>query len=212
RTQVQTHSCLEMHGIVAEWQGDKLTVWASTQGTFSVRDELSEVFTIPKSNVRVITEYMGGGFGSKFGADVYGIFAAKLAKKAGAPVKMMLTRKEEQLATGNRPNSIQQIKLGAKRDGMLTAMQLVSHGTGGIGGGAGTAGPLLGIYDCPNKSAQEYDVFINAGPAAAMRAPGHPQGAFGLESAIDMLAQKLNLDPLELRRKNDRNPVRLTEI
>src|SRR5207244_8144087 len=93
RTQVQTHSALETHGVVAEWKGDKLTVWASTQGTFSVRDELSEVFTIPKSNVRVITEYMGGGFGSKFGADVYGILAAKLAKKADAPVKMMLTRK-----------------------------------------------------------------------------------------------------------------------
>src|SRR5207247_10856781 len=125
----KAYSCLETHGIVAEWQGDKITVWASIQCTFSVLDELSDVFTIPKSNVRVITEYMGGGFGSKFGADVYGVLASKLAKKAGAPVKMMLTRKEEQLATGNRPNSIQQIKLGAKRDGMLTAMQLVSHGT-----------------------------------------------------------------------------------
>jgi xanthine dehydrogenase YagR molybdenum-binding subunit len=95
---------------------------------------------------------------------------------------------------------------------MLTAMQLISHGTGGIAGGAGTAGPFLGIYDCPNKSAQEYDVFINAGPAAAMRAPGHPQGAFALESAIDMLAEKVGLDPMEMRRKNDQNPVRLAEI
>src|SRR5207237_960121 len=120
RTQVQTHCALETHGIVAEWQGEKLTVWASTQGTFSVRDELAEVLNIPKSNVRVFTEYMGGGFGAKFGADVYGLLPAKLSKKANAPVKMMLNRKEEQLATGNRPNSIQQIKLGAKKDGMLT--------------------------------------------------------------------------------------------
>jgi xanthine dehydrogenase YagR molybdenum-binding subunit len=212
RTQVQTHSSLETHGVVAEWQGDKLVVWASTQGTFSVRDELAEIFKIPKTNVRVITEFMGGGFGSKFGAGIYGMLAAKLAKKAGAPVKLMLNRKEEQLASGNRPDSIQQIKIGAKRDGTITAMELISHGTGGIAGGAGTAGPLLGLYDCANKSAKEYDVFINAGPAAAMRAPGHPQGAFALESAIDMLAEKLGIDPLEMRRKNDQNPVRLAEL
>ncbi|MEW6736246.1 MAG: xanthine dehydrogenase family protein molybdopterin-binding subunit [Acidobacteriota bacterium] len=211
-TQVQTHSSLETHGIVAEWQGDKLTVWASTQGTFSVRDELADVLGIAKTNVRVITEFMGGGFGSKFGAGSYGVLAAKLAKKANAPVKMMLTRKDEQLATGNRPNSIQKLKLGAKRDGTLTAMQIVVHGTGGVGGGAGAARPLLGLYDCPNKNAEEYDVFINAGPAAAMRAPGHPQGAFALESAIDMMAEKLGLDPFEFRRKNDKNPVRLAEM
>src|SRR5262249_5986707 len=127
RTQVQTHCPLETHGIVAEWQGDKLTVWASTQGTFSVRDGLADVFKVPKTNVRVITEYMGGGFGAKFGAGPYGVLAAKLSRKAGAPVKLMLTRKEEQLSAGNRPNSIQKIKLGAKKDGKLTAMQIVVH-------------------------------------------------------------------------------------
>src|SRR5262249_56588576 len=112
------------------------------------------------------------------------------------------------LAAGNRPNSIQKIKLGAKKDGKWTAMQIVVHGTGGVGGGAGAAGPLLGIYDCKNKAAEEYDVFINAGPAAAMRAPGHPQGAFGLESAIDIMAEKLGIDPLEFRRINNRDPER----
>lgn len=212
KTQVQLHSALETHGIVAEWQGDKLTVWASTQGIFSVRDELADIFQIPRSNVRVITEHMGGGFGAKFGAGVYGMLAAKLARKAAAPVKLMLTRKDEQIASGNRPNSIQRIKLGATKDGVLTAMHLISHGTGGIAGGAGTAGPLHGIYDCPNKRTEESDVFINAGPSAAMRAPGHPQGAFALESCMDMLAEKLSIDPLQFRLRNDRHPVRLAEF
>lgn len=212
KTQVQLHSALETHGVVAEWQGDRLTVWASTQGIFSVRDELADIFQIPRSNVRVITEHMGGGFGAKFGAGVYGMLAAKLARKAAAPVKLMLTRKDEQIASGNRPNSIQKIKLGANKDGLLTAMHLISHGTGGIAGGAGTAGPLQNLYDCPNKRTEESDVFINAGPSAAMRAPGHPQGAFALESCMDMLAEKLSIDPLQFRLKNDRHPVRLAEF
>lgn len=207
RTQVQLHAPLETHGVVAEWQGDKLTVWASTQGTFGVRDDLAEFFEMPKSNVRVLTEYVGGGFGAKFGAGQFGVFAAQLAKKAKAPVKMMLTRKEEQIATGNRPNSIQHIKIGAKKDGTLSAMELTVHGTGGIAGGAGAAGPLLGLYECP-KLAKEHDVFINAGPSASMRAPGHPQGAFGLESIIDMMAERVNMDPIAFRRLNDKNPVR----
>src|SRR5262249_19507884 len=109
-------------------------------------------------------------------------------------------------------NSIQQIKLGAKRDGTLTTMQIVVHNNNGIANGASAARPLLGLYDCPNKFAREHDVFINAGPAAAMRAPGHPQGCFALESAIDMMAEKLHLDALEFRRKNDKNPVRLAEM
>ncbi len=212
KTQVQLHSALETHGIVAEWQGDKLTVWASTQGIFSVRDELADIFQIPRSNVRVITEHMGGGFGAKFGAGVYGMLAAKLARKAAAPVKLMLTRKDEQIASGNRPNSIQKLKLGATKDGVLTAMHLISHGTGGIAGGAGTAGPLQSIYTCPNKRTEESDVFINAGPSAAMRAPGHPQGVFALESCMDMLAEKLSIDPLQFRLKNDRHPVRIAEF
>src|SRR5438552_3987652 len=132
-TQVQTHTALEPHGLVARWEGDELTVWASTQGIFSVRDELAEVLGIPASKVNVITEYMGGGFGAKFGARVEGVTAAKLAKEAGAPVKLFLDRKEEHLATGNRPSAVQWIKAGATKDGKLTALHLIVHGTGGTG-------------------------------------------------------------------------------
>ncbi|HEX9104755.1 MAG TPA: molybdopterin cofactor-binding domain-containing protein, partial [Polyangia bacterium] len=101
-TQVQTHSALETHGVVADWKPDGLTVWASTQGTASVRDELATVFDLPKAKVRVVTEFMGGGFGAKFGAGSYGVLAAQLSKKAGAPVRLMLDRKEEHLCVGNR--------------------------------------------------------------------------------------------------------------
>src|SRR5438309_1661038 len=94
RTQVQTHSSLETHGIVADWRRDGITVYASTQGTMTVRDELAEVFGLPKSKIRVITEYMGGGFGAKFGIGNFGVLAAHLSKKAGAPVRLMLDRKE----------------------------------------------------------------------------------------------------------------------
>jgi CO/xanthine dehydrogenase Mo-binding subunit len=211
RTQVQTHCALETHGVVADWKPEMLTVYASTQGTPTVRDELAEVFDIPKSRVRVITDYMGGGFGAKFGAGNYGVVATALSKQTGAPVKLMLTRKEEQLSTGNRPDSRIHLKVGATKDGKLTAMHLVSYGTAGVGTGAGTAGPTQNMYVCPNVRTEEYDVFTNAGPASAMRAPGHPQGAFALEQAIDELAEKLGMDPLELRDQNDAHPARREE-
>src|SRR5262249_58491984 len=106
---------------------------ASTQGTSTVRDELAEFFEIPKSRVRVITEFMGGGFGAKFGAGNYGVVAAALSKQAGVPVKLMLDRKEEHLSVGNRPDARMHVKLGAKRDGTLTAIHHVSYGTAGEG-------------------------------------------------------------------------------
>jgi len=203
RTQVQTHSALETHGVVADWKPEMLTVYASTQGTGSVRDELAEVFGLPKSKVRVITEFMGGGFGAKFGAGNFGVMATHLSREAGAPVKLMLTRKDEHLSVGNRPNSVQKIRLGAKKNGTLTAIHLYSYGTAGVGTGAGTGGPARGLYPCPAVLTEEYDVFTHAGPAAAFRAPGHPQGVFAFEQAIDELAHKLDIDPLALRDKID---------
>lgn len=209
-TQVQTHSALETHGFVVDWKPEEVTVYASTQGTASVRDEFAEVFKLPKSQVRVITEYMGGGFGAKFGAGNEGVVAAYLSQKAKAPVKLMLDRKQEHIVS-NRPDSHQKLKIGAKKDGTLTAISLTSYGTAGVGTGAGTAGPATNLYKCPNLLTQEYDVFINAGPGAAFRAPGHPQGCFAFEQAIDELAVKLNMDALDLRDKIDENPARRAE-
>ena len=210
-TQVQTHSALETHGVVADWKPDMLTVWASTQGTASVRQELCGYFKLPASKVRVITEYMGGGFGAKFGAGNHGIAAAMLSKQAGAPVRMMLSREEEHLSVGNRPSSDQMLRIGAKKDGTLTAIHLVAYGTAGCGTGAGCSGPAQNLYKTAALHTEDNDVFINAGPGAAMRAPGHPPGAFALEQTIDELAVKLNMDPIELRDKIDEHPVRRVE-
>lgn len=216
-TQVQTHSALETHGIVARWDDDEhLTVWASTQSIFSVRDELAEVFDLQPANVRVHTDYLGGGFGAKFGASApgsrIGTIAAKLAKKTGAPVKLMCDRHEEQVCTGNRPDSIQTVKLAGKGKA-LTAIHVQSIGTAGIGTGAGVGRNAFAVYTkCPNILVDSSDVFTNAGPGTAMRAPGHPQGAFAFELALDELAVKLGVDPVELRLANDEHPVRLWQF
>ena len=211
RTQVQTHCTMETHGAVADWKPDGLTVYSSTQGTVGVRDELAELFGLPQSRVRVITEFMGGGFGSKFGAGNAGVVAAHLSKKAGAPVRLMLNRRDEQLSTGNRPNASIRMKIGAKRDGTIVAIDAESRGTAGVGTGAGALTPAHTMYAIPNVRTAEYDIFTNAGPAAAFRAPGHPQGCFALEQAIDELAEKLGMDPLALREKNDIHPARREE-
>ncbi|MGB9108101.1 MAG: molybdopterin cofactor-binding domain-containing protein, partial [Telluria sp.] len=210
-TQVQTHSALETHGVVADWKPGMLTVWASTQGTASVREELAGFFKLPMSQVRVITEYMGGGFGAKFGAGNPGVVAAALSKKTGAPVRLMLDRQEEHLSVGNRPSSDQTLRIGAKKDGTLTAIHLVAYGTAGCGTGAGCAGPAQNLYQYGAIHTEENDVFINAGPASAMRAPGHPQGAFALEQTMDDLAVRLAMDPLDLRERADNHPVRRVE-
>lgn len=213
RTQVQTQSALETHGLVAEWDkaGGELTVWASTQGIFSVRDELAEYLDLPAAKIRVITDFCGGGFGAKFGAGNYGVLAALLAKAAGAPVRVCLDRREEHLAVGNRPGSQQAVALGADGDGKLTAIEVKGWGSGGAGAGAGFAGPALSLYQCPAIYAEESDIFTHTGPLAAFRAPGHPQGAFALESAMDELAERLGLDPLVLRDKNDPHAARHEE-
>lgn len=210
-TQVQTHVPLETHSMFAEWRGDELHVVASTQGTFSVRDELAEVFKLPKDKVKVTAEFVGGGFGAKFGAGDYGVFAAKLARKAGKPVKMVLDRKDEHLAAGNRPDSVNRIKLGATKDGAVTAVEYESFGTAGVATGTGTGAFAKAAYAFPNVAVEESDVFTHLGPGCAMRAPGHPQGSFVVESALDELAERLGLDPLDVRLVNDPSDVRRAE-
>lgn len=199
-TQVQTHVSLETHGCVCEWDGDRLTAWVSTQAVHGTREGFAQALEIPQSNVRVITEHMGGGFGSKFGPDAQGIICARLAKQAGAAVKLMLDRKEEHLASGNRPSSVSKIKAGVAADGTLTAFDAETWGTGGAGVGAGF--PLPYIYVFPNRRRRHRDVYTNAGPARAMRAPGHPQGCFATEMLMDELADRVRMDPVQFRLKN----------
>jgi xanthine dehydrogenase YagR molybdenum-binding subunit len=209
RTQVQTHSCLETHGCVCKWEDGKLTVWASTQGTFSVRQGMARSLGVPESSVTVITEHMGGGFGSKFGIDAWDAFCARAARAAGRPCRLMLDRREEHLA-GNRPDSIQKCRFSAMKDGTLMGAEVRSQGTAGIAaGGANVFNP--GIYRFQAAYSKQDVVLTHASHGRAFRAPGHPQGVFALEGMIDELAEAIGLDPLEMRRRNDDNKVRLAQ-
>jgi xanthine dehydrogenase YagR molybdenum-binding subunit len=217
-TPVQIHHPMETHGSTVSWTDEGLTSWASTQGISGVRDGLAGALKLDHSKVRVITEYMGGGFGAKFGAGVEGVLAAKLSRAAKAPVRLMLTRFDQALAVGNRPSSFQKIKIGALADGTFHAFEAENYGTAGIGAGGDSGGggggadiPLPYIYHIPNRRVKQSAVAVNAGSARAFRAPGNPPASFGMESAMDDLAVKLGLDPLELRLKNDSSPIRQRE-
>ena len=210
-TQVQTHCCMEPHAIVADWRADGLTVHMSTQFTAGIRHELSEAFGLPLSRVRVVVDGMGGGFGSKSLLGNYARAAVALSRQASAPVRIVLDRSEEQMDSGNRPGTWQRLRIGAGRDGSLTAISLQSYGTAGIGFGAGVGNNAQALYTCPNFAGAQYDVFTNGGPSCAMRGPGNTQGAFGLEQTIDELAERLGFDPLVLRDRIDPSSVRREE-
>ncbi|MCA8961205.1 MAG: xanthine dehydrogenase family protein molybdopterin-binding subunit [Planctomycetes bacterium] len=210
-TQVQTHSPLETHGTVMHWEGDHITCYASTQGTFSVRNELtSRNGPVGVETARVITEFVGGGFGSKFGAGREGVTCAFLSKESGRPVRLMLDRREEQTDAGNRPDSIQKIRMGVRNDGSIAAYKVQSWGTPGSGGGGAGAHNDV-IYELGLKHKQEYTVRTNTGGARALRAPAWPQGVFALEGMMDMAAERLGVDPIEFRRKHDRHSIRVAE-
>jgi xanthine dehydrogenase YagR molybdenum-binding subunit len=197
-TQVQTHNPLETHGSIAEWDGDKLTVWASTQGVHSLRNELAAALQTPVSNIRVMADYVGGGFGNKLGADLPAAICARLAKAAGAPVQLMLDRKGEHLVMGNRPSAYAKIRAGVAADGTLVAIDAQTWGAG-----QGSSFPLpYPIYVFKNSRRVHTDAYINAGTQRSMRAPGHPQGCFITEVLIDELADGIKMDPLALRVKN----------
>jgi xanthine dehydrogenase YagR molybdenum-binding subunit len=210
-TPVQIHQSLEPHGHVCAWDGEsQLTVHASTQATFAVKDQLGANRAVGAQAVRVLSEYVGGGFGSKFSPEAEGVACALLAKAAGAPVKLMLDRREESTDGGNRPDSRQKMTMALRRDGTIAATKIECWGTPGPGsGGAGANNNI--IYALGEVSKREYAVRTNCGEARAMRAPGHPQGVFALEAMMDMAAEALGMDAIELRKKNDSHPIRQAE-
>ncbi len=210
-TQVQTHCCLEPHAIVAAWGDDGVEVWMSTQFTAGVRAQIAAAFELPLSHVRVRAKAVGGGFGSKSQLGVYGKAAVALSRLAKAPVRLVYRRDEEQMDSGNRASSKQHLRIGARRDGKLTAIALQAWGNAGIAQGGGVGGIAMALYDCPNRESLQFDVFTNTSPSAAMRGPGNTQGAFALEQSIDALAEKLAMDPVALRDVIDRSPVRREE-
>jgi xanthine dehydrogenase YagR molybdenum-binding subunit len=205
RTEAELHTPMELHGCVANWEGNALTLWESTQGVYAVQAGVAEVLRMPLSRVRVIGHYVGGGFGSKLRPGKYSVIAALLAKQTARPVKLFLSREETFLAVGNRPPANMRLKAGVKRDGSLTALEFTATATGGAYPAGGTS--LLDwlvrdLYLCPNVRTETADLYIHAGPARPFRAPGHPQCSWALEQMMDELAEVIGMDPVELRLKN----------
>lgn len=204
-TACEIHAPLETHASVAKWEGSRLTVWDSTQGVYPIQSGLVQALGLPASSVRVIGHYVGGGFGAKLSLSKHTVIAALLSKAAARPVKLHLTREESFLAVGNRPPERMTLKAGVKKDGTLTALQMTVLGTGGAYPGGGVGGVdwvVRDLYSCPNVKTELTDVYINAGQGRAFRAPGHPPGAWALEQMMDQLAEKIGMDPVELRLKN----------
>jgi len=197
---VVTHLPLETHGQAAEWDGENLTIYPSTQGVERVVGQFAQGLQIPATNIRSLMQYVGGGFGSKFAADRWGIACAQLAKKAGRPVKLMLERKDEQEVAGNRPSVFAHIKLAGKKDGTLLAWDSDSWGTGGPSGGGSP--PIPYIWNIPHQRKRHTAIPTNCGPSRAWRAPNHPQGCYLTMSAIEDLAAKISMDPYDLVLKN----------
>jgi CO/xanthine dehydrogenase Mo-binding subunit len=203
RTPCALHTPLEPHGAVAEWNGDHLTVWESTQGIFNTREDLAGAFGLKLTQVRVIKDYMGGGFGAKNGASQCAYIAAALSRKARAPVRCLWDRFGEQVDSGNRSSTTQRVAIAARQDGTLVAIDLDATIEMGVGGWFAGPGKIYHeMYACPNVRSKEVFVYTHTGAMASFRAPGHVEGSFGLESAMDALARDLEIDPLELRRRN----------
>jgi CO/xanthine dehydrogenase Mo-binding subunit len=194
---------LEPHAAVAVWQGDQLTAWISTQGMFYAREELAARFGLGQDQVRVISAFIGGGFGSKQGAGVEAILAAELARQTGRPVRLVNDRHEEQLDGGRRAWTRQSVRLGGSRDGRLVAVDADALVAQGLGGWVPSVlAPALTLYRSDNARAQTFPLRLNRRTQNAFRAPGFVEGIAVFEQAIDELAQALDVDPLELRRRN----------
>ena len=196
---------IEPHNSTAFWNADgQLNVWTSTQGAFAVRASVADVLRLPVSRVKVTPMEIGGGFGGKIVAYLDAI-TALLSRKAGAPVKQAMTRAEVFEASGPAPGSWMRVKVGAKNDGRLTAVQLEVA----MDAGAYPGSPVMqamtcafGCYDVENGKVDGYDVVVNKPKTAAYRAPGSPQAAFGVETAMDELCRELGIDPIEFRLLN----------
>jgi CO/xanthine dehydrogenase Mo-binding subunit len=208
-TQEQQHVEMEPHVAVADWRGDNLNVWVTTQYTHGTAAGLAAAFAMPVSKVRVMANFTGGGFGDKAGvAYPYIWLVTLLAKKTGRPIRYELTRLDHFYESTHHFPVYQTIKMGFKKDGTITALQADSVV------GAGSNSPFAGFlasdtlssarvqYNIPNILLTGTGVVTNTSVSGARRAVGEPSGVFALELLMDMAAEKLGMDPVELRLKN----------
>ncbi len=206
-TSFQFHATLETRCCVASWDGEVLTVHDSSQGVWQVRDDLARSLKLPLEKVRVMAKYMGGGFGSKAGAQRFLHYASKLSMLTGRPVRLELTRPEEFLAHPHRQASKTWIKVGAKKDGKICAIQeriVLNLGIGSTYGAQGNKGVehAFELYDCPNARCEQYGIYTDTPLTGYMRSVMRVIGNFPLESAVDDLAHRLGMDPVALRLRN----------
>jgi xanthine dehydrogenase YagR molybdenum-binding subunit len=202
-TPAQLQTAFEPHAAVADWTPDGLTLWLSTQSMFWARGEVAGVFGIPQEQIRVIAEHVGGGFGAKLGAGFEPLVAAELSRRTGRPVRVVNDRREEQLTAGHRAWQRHTVRLGARSDGTLTAIEHETVAAMGVG-----PRPLpfrmvpMTLYRCENVTATTFPVRLNLRSVNAFRAPGVVEATTAFEQAMDELAASLSIDPLELRRRN----------
>ncbi len=207
----QHHNPMEMHGLTAVWQGEQsLTVYDTSQGIFGVRKKLATVFGLAESNVRVISRYVGGGFGCKGSPWSHLALCALAARVTGRPVRLVLTRPQMFSLVGYRPRTIQRVVLGADARGKLTAVRHdVTSETSRLDEfSEPSALQTRMLYACPNVATSHRLVRLDVPTPTFTRAPGEATGTFALEVALDELATALKLDPLELRLRNyaERDP------
>ncbi len=200
---------IELHNSTASWSADgNLTIWKSTQGPFIVRHQVASILNIPPSQIKLVPMEIGGGFGGKINTYTDAV-AAVLSKKTGQPVKVVMPRKDVFEGTGPTSGTRMRVKIGAKKDGRITAIEVNLTFTAGgfpgspVGSGAATC---LAPYKVENLKIDGYDVVVNEPKAAAYRAPGSPQAAYAVEPVIDELAEKIGMDPMEFRLKNVTRP------
>lgn len=208
RTQAQCHNCLEPHAAVAAWRDGALTVWLSTQAVHRMAADLAARFELPRDRVTVLAEHVGGAFGSKAGLTAETIAAVELAKKAGAPVRVVLDRREELTVGGLRPAEELHLAIAADANGDIGGISLTAYGDAGVAVGNVTSALFRIMYEAAPRSLSDYDVTTHTPPGKPFRGPGGPPAFFALESAIDELALARGEDPLRLRRRWDRSEVR----
>lgn len=209
-TPTETHNPMEPFATVADWEGDKLTVYETTQGVFPSKKSIAEMAGIPANNITVITHFLGGGFGCKLSVWSHTIMAVLAAKQVKRPVKLVLKRTQMYGPVGFRPRTIQQVGLGATKQGKLTFIKHFSVNETAVFRQFTEycTEPSNVMYSCPNIISGMKLAPVNIGSPTWMRAPGDAPGSFALESAMDELAYALEMDPIELRVKNfaDKNP------
>lgn len=210
-TPFQHHNPMEMFSATAEWRGDRLTVWMPSQSVRTLRAGIALAYGMAETSVRVISPFVGGAFGSKAGITPYTMLTIAAAKAVGAPVRLIVTRPQMYTVATFRPESVQRFRLGADDAGRLTAFEHIEIAQTSQFDAVVNPGTHMtrAMYACPNIHTEQRLARSDTNTGGFMRAPNEMQTFFGLESAMDELAIKLGMDPVDLRRVNDtdRHPV-----